>query len=386
MNRFILPIVLLITACTPREEITPLPHIYIHADTILWKNPQPVRIDYFVKSEGTELSGKIHYRGGSSSKYHKHSYALKLNDAFAMAELPRAKAFVLNASYIDKTLMRHRLSFQLFRDMQVGNIAPLCRYAELSENADYRGIYVVMQRINAGMLDIKGVPGAALWKEPLIFYEVEPKTVDTANKHSQKYPKLKDTDYTQYLDSIQTWIIQSSDSVFATDVCALFDCDNLVDWQLILLLSNNSDGQLKNFYLYRTKENDPFRVALWDYDHSFGRDGDGELNMLSSIIEEKRNPLMRRLYELNPNRFNERMMERYHILRRQGIFSEDGLFRRIELLRAELQPHIIRNIERWPHDAHWYHDDMDFNAEVELIKQYIELRLPMLDERFEYRP
>ncbi|TVQ81587.1 MAG: hypothetical protein EA358_00475 [Flavobacteriales bacterium] len=386
MSRFFLPIVLLITACTPREEVVPLPHIYIHADTILWKRPQPVSIDYFVQAQATSLSGKIHYRGGASSKYHKHSYALKLNDAFAFANLPRAKSFVLNASYVDKTLMRHRLSFQLFCDMQAGNMAPISRYAELSENGDYRGIYVIMQRINAGMLDIKGVPGAALWKEPLIFYEVEPKEVNAGNKHSQKYPKLEEADYSYQLDSIQTWITQSSDSVFVADVCTLFDCDNLIEWQLILLLSNNSDGQLKNFYLYRSEEGAPLRVALWDYDHSFGRDGDGELNMLTGIIDERRNPLMRRLYDLNSTRFNERLMLRYHSLRKQGVFSENGLFRRVELLRTELKPHIMRNVERWPHNAHWYFDDMDFDAEVELIKHYIELRLPMLDERFDYRP
>ncbi len=50
----------------------------------------------------------------------------------------------------------------------------------------------------------------------------------------------------------------------------------------MLLLSNNGDGVMKNFLLYKIDSNTPFRIALWDYDHSFGRDGDNELNLMET--------------------------------------------------------------------------------------------------------
>ena len=49
---------------------------------------------------------------------------------------------------------------------------------------------------------------------------------------------------------------------------------------LLLYLSNGGDGITKNFYIYKMDEETPFRIALWDCDHSFGRDGDNETECL----------------------------------------------------------------------------------------------------------
>jgi spore coat protein CotH len=384
MFRYLLLVGIFSLAACESEKNQPiiLPELHIQADTILWKEPQPARIAIIDQNDEQILAAKVHYRGGSSSKYHKHSYALKLDEPFSLANLPAAKSFILNASYIDKTLIRHALSFQLYRDMHQQNISPMCSFAELYENEDYKGLYVIMQRINAGLLNIKKNEGAALWKEPLLFYTTPPEEFDQENKHSQKYPSLKELNYTSYVDSLGEWITQSNDSDFQNKACLVFDCDNIIDWHLLLLLSNNSDGQLKNFYLYRVHKDSALRVAIWDYDHSFGRDGDGELNMLSSIIDEKRNPLLRRLSELNVDGFNDKTQMRYAELRRNQTFSEKHIYQRIEELQAQVEPYMTKNTERWPHDADWYFDDMTFSQEVQLIKDYLKLRLPMLDERF----
>ena len=33
---------------------------------------------------------------------------------------------------------------------------------------------------------------------------------------------------------------------------------------IILLFTNNADGIMKNFYLYKLDKNTPFRFAIWD--------------------------------------------------------------------------------------------------------------------------
>lgn len=366
------------------EREQPLTEIRISADTVVFDVKNTAELRVADRGEEVTLHGKTSYRGGSSRKYEKRQYSLKLDEVYPLAGLPEAKAFVLNASYIDKTLMRHRLNYDLFRAMHPKNVAPECAYAHLWENEDYRGIYVIMQRINAGLLGLKGKEGAALWKEPMLLYEPEVYEELPDHRYGQKYPDPKKAALDGFLDETRDFLFNAHDSVFAAEVFQRFDRRNIIDWQLLLLFSNNSDGQRKNFYLFRSERDAPLRVAVWDCDHSFGRDGDGEYNMADRPIEEERIILFRRLNALNPDGFREEMSERYAALRRQGLFSSEGIRKMTEGYEAELRPHIDRNVRRWPHDAEWYYDDADFDREIEIIRQYVDVRLPALDERFGY--
>lgn len=363
-----------------------LPEIYLTADTIVFDEKNPTELCVVFRGEAAELTGKAAYRGGSSRKYEKKQYSLKLDENYPLAGLPEAKSFVLNASYIDKTLMRHRLNYDLFRAMHPENVAPECAYAHLWENEDYRGIYVIMQRINAGLLGLKGKEGAALWKEPMLLYEQEPYDAHPEFHYRQKYPNPEKTSYDGFLDETRAFLFHAEDSVFAAEVFKRFDRRNIIDWQLLLLFSNNSDGQRKNFYLCRTEADAPLRVAVWDCDHSFGRDGDGEYNMMDVPIEEERIILFRRLNALNPDGFREEMSGRYAELRKTGIFTSEYIRRALGQYESELRPHIDRNVRRWPHNAEWYYDDDGFDREIEIIRQYVDIRLPALDERFGYIP
>ncbi|HOZ31211.1 MAG TPA: CotH kinase family protein, partial [Bacteroidales bacterium] len=68
----------------------------------------------------------IKCRGGFSSKFFKHSYRIELNDKFSPYGLPKEDDWILNANYIDKTFMRHKLSYDIFRMMGENNLAPEC--------------------------------------------------------------------------------------------------------------------------------------------------------------------------------------------------------------------------------------------------------------------
>jgi spore coat protein CotH len=69
-------------------------------------------------------------------------------------------------------------------------------------------------------------------------------------------------------------MFNSPDSILLADVGKWIELQNLIDRHLLLLFTNNGDGVMKNFLLYKTESHTPFQIALWDYDHSFGRDGD----------------------------------------------------------------------------------------------------------------
>ena len=100
---------------------------------------------------------------------------------------------------------------------------------------------------------------------------------------------------TDYIEGIRDFILNSSNEVFSESVSTIFDIDNIIDWHLLLILSNNGDGILKNFYLYKIDSNTPLRIAPWDYDHSFGRDCDNELNLISRPLDIERSNLFQQV-------------------------------------------------------------------------------------------
>ena len=86
-------------------------------------------------------------------------------------------------------------------------------------------------------------------------------------------------------------ITQTPDQEFYAHIGEWIDIPNLIDYHLFLLFTNGGDGVKKNFYLYKKDKDTPYRIAPWDCDHSFGRDGDNEKNMLERLLEVNQNIL-----------------------------------------------------------------------------------------------
>ena len=317
-------------------------------------------------------------------RYQKHSYTIDLKGKFPLGNLPRDDDWILNANYIDKTFMRHKLSYDLFRAMGDHNIAPLCTYVKLILNDRYSGLYVLMEKMDASTLNIDKTDSLAMiFKDPPIFYRERLKQVqDPSNYFLQKYPKIKAFDKTPYIQAFQDFLFQSSDDLFAQQIGRHIDLQNIMDWHLLLLLSNNSDGIMKNFYLYKQDQRTPFRVAIWDYDHSFGRDGDNELNMLQHELKPERSILIKRLLQIESLNYTAQLKNRWFELRRSGLFTEAKFIQLIRQNHYQIREELGRNFEHWPVDAKWYYDAQTYAQEINLMIRFIGLRLKQLDQRF----
>ncbi len=368
------------------KENNQLPSINIqNKNGIEWETKNRCTLIYKDDSTEVQLVGRIKYRGGISVKYEKRSYALELENDFGLAGIAVDDDWIINAGYVDKTFMRHKISYDLFREMSPLNKASKCSYIELFVDDKYEGLYVLMEEVNAGMLGLnKGDPMAMLFKGPPIFHEEKvPAVQDSLNYFQQKYPKIKYASKAQYITDFKDFLFYSSDDEFISGIEEWVDFNSFIDWQLILLLSNNGDGLMKNFYLYKLNSTTPFRIAIWDYDHSYGRDGDNEYNMLERNINCDRAILFKRLMDLQETGYTKRLISRWNELRTQGIFSEENFESHISRNDSILRLGLEANFKRWPIDSDWYFDDNDYKEEVEIMQKYISLRIPQLDRYFE---
>lgn len=93
----------------------------------------------------------IEIRGESSQDFVKKSYTIELqngdgsNKNVSIPGLPEENDFVLYAPYSDKTFLRNALVYKMYRKMD--NWAPRTRFVELILNGEYRGVYLLLEKL-----------------------------------------------------------------------------------------------------------------------------------------------------------------------------------------------------------------------------------------------
>ncbi|MCG9880914.1 MAG: CotH kinase family protein [Bacteroidia bacterium] len=371
-----------ITSCTKKK----IPTIYITKESeISWTNKESCVVSY-VQEDSVVLEAEIKCRGGFSSGYPKASYSLELKEKFALGDLPTDDDWILNASYIDKTFMRHKLSYDLFCQMSENNKSAQSTFVHLKVNNDYAGLYLLQEEIDASTLGMQKKDSLAMiFKDPPIFYSQRIVQVeDTLNYYQQKFPKISKRNQSEYIKSFHDFLFFSSSQDFIKNISSWVDLSNIIDWHLILLLSNNSDGVLKNFYWYKVGSASKFRVAIWDYDHSFGRDGDNTLNMLADTVDCERSVLFKRLMKTPGSTYPQALKNRYKELRKSGIFSVKNLNKHIQQMQDHLGSAWETNALRWPITAKAYKDANNYQQEMEVLRKFIDLQLNNLDAKFSY--
>ena len=356
--------------------------IYLKADEKIINQKQDVKI--FTSEQTNKLLGNIKTRGGFSINFPKKSYEINLNNEVSLLGLPKDDDWILNANFIDKTFLRHVISYEIFQDMSSQNIAPNTRYTELFINNKYEGLYVLMEKLDKSTLGVElGDSLSFIFKDPHIFRKsysnITPQKEN--NFHQQTFPKIEELNQHQLINKTREFILNSNDSIFTHRIGQFFDINNIIDWHILLLITNNSDGILKNFYLYKINQETPIRISPWDYDHSFGRDGDNELNLNTRKVNLQRSILFDRLLKFSW--YNKKLKKRWIYLKNKDIISAQGLKNRIKTKHQLLIDLIDTNNQKWPTNHPIYYDHNNINEELQIMYDFIDEKHIELDKYFE---
>lgn len=242
----------------------------------------------------------IEVRGQSSQIFPMKSYDIELRDAagteleLPLLGMPPESDWVLYAPYTDKTLMRNFLAYTFAREM--GRWASRCRYVELIVDNDYKGIYLLEEKIkrNASRVNISKllptdnsgdeVTGGYIFsldKQPNGWqssYPVLGSTTPNKRFFSYVYPKIADITQPQkdYIKSA----VDNFESVLAgpdfqdpsKGIRKYADLSSFIDYFIINELSRNVDGYRLSTYLHKGKNSIDGRIKagpVWDYDLGF---------------------------------------------------------------------------------------------------------------------
>ena len=393
--------------------------------------PDEPRIDAFmgiidndsgVNSLGDNYNGyngqiTIEKRGNSSQWNDKTPYRFETvneegeNNNVSLLGMPEENDWVLYAPWQDKSMIRNILTYKLSNDL--GKYAPRAKLIELYLNDEYRGVYVLMEKIkrDANRVDISklnpdeisgdDLTGGYILKFDWFFtgdnlggFESD---ID-GNIYNYHYPKPSDIVPEQenyiinYINDFET--IMSSDQYADqfTGYPSVLNVDSFVDFILLQELAKNVDAYRLSTYIYKDKESVDNRLTagpVWDFNHGYGNCDYGETWEFTNWLLEY-NPeggdQMSFWWELiwQDDYFQNKISERYTELR-STVFSENHIYGMIDSLVIELGSSVDRNFSKWPILGTYiwpnYYVFDTFDQEINYLKSWISDRLNWMDSQ-----
>lgn len=352
----------------------------------------------------------IEIRGNSSQSFNKKNYSIETqtnngeNLNVSLLGMPEENDWVLHGPYSDKSLMRNALTFHIGRNM--GRYAPRTRYCELKINDEYKGIYVLMEkikrdpnRVNIAKVkpeDIEGdeLTGGYLLKidwdnghpddgfyssfPPHTFYSYVEPDFDELAPEQESYIH-------NYIDNFE---IAMNDNVFE-NYQTYIDVEALVDYVISNELGKEVDAYRLSTYMYKKKNSNGGKLhfgPLWDFNLGYGNydycpeEPQGWayqfdvtcgsplpfwINRLM-LVPEIRNTMNCRWFAL-----------------RENVLHTDTLMQYIDHTAAQLSEAQIRNFSQWGILGHYVWPNSfignTYQQEVDFLKTWLNQRLAWMD-------
>ena len=338
------------------------------------------------------ISGVVRIHGGVSRGYPKKSYGLTLQTSLPWLGMRNSAHWVLNAAFVDRSLMRHKLSYDLFRSLSGAGgkrYSAESRFVEVQLNGRYNGVYLLMERVDRALLELSRYDSNA--PSHACIY----KAVDHAANFSrpgragyeQREPDIESKPYWGPLSEFNRFVSRAPDAEFQDaqkGIVARLDLENAVDFHLLVLLTSNMDGITKNFIFARdaVTTNAPpprFFFAPWDYDATFGRNWDGSRVEPTAWLS---NHLFDRLHA--DAAFRKKFAARWKQLRTHE-FAVASLHRLIDDNVRTLGDAARRNASRWRASEGALPDRLTFEEDLTQMKEWTAARVRWLDTEIESR-
>ena len=308
----------------------------------------------------------IKYRGASSySKFDKKQYRIKFyknkKDSakeVSLAGMGANSEWVLNGPYLDKTLIRNKLVYDLARELN--GWAPDTRFVELFVDGEYQGVYLAVEPVTNGESRLRLAEFGLLSGETA--YIVNRDRIDTGSEEIDTWGKINGYTYNalyirypsknkiteKQKEYIQKDISEFEQALYGKNFSdkrigyqAYIDMDNWVDYFIINEFAMNYDAGNLSTYLYKELDG-KLQLAVWDFNNGF--DNYQWFRTETDVLHTVENSWFERLWQ--DEAFRERVCERYVQLRKTTL-SDEHIAEKIASYQEELGKAVDRNFKVW---------------------------------------
>ncbi|KXH84129.1 CotH kinase family protein [Sporosarcina sp. HYO08] len=295
------------------------------------------------------------YRGSHIREFPKKSYHL----SFYKPPLFRGvKEVHLNAEYKDPSFIRNKLSFDFFE--AIGCLSPKSEFVFLTINGKKEGVYLQLESVDEYFLTSRSLPKGA------IYYAIDgDANFSLMSDIDQDVKKSLMAGYERKVgmetdDAFLQAFIMKINTIpreeFEQEIQKMLQVDKYLRWLAGVVCTQNFDGFVHNYALYRNAETGLFEVIPWDYDATWGRDIDGIVMEEDYVRIEGFNTLTARILDVPEFRKQyKKLLE--DIL--ENVFNEAFLKPKIEEMQDAIRPYLAQDPYR-NQQMHMFDEELAF--------------------------
>ena len=344
----------------PQHEVTTI-YITVDQDSLNWmisnlENEHEFPATFVYESQSlvdtVSLVG-LRLRGNTSLNAAKKSFKISFNTFDPGGEWQELEKLNLLATVNDPSLMRSKLSHDLFR--KFGIAAARTSYTRLYINNEYRGIYLNVEQIDEKMasnyFDAQGDGNLYKCTYPadLDFISNNPDDYQFALWGERHYD-LKTNEYLDDYADLASFVSTLNNTPSANLQCALSSKFNVSEYLKIAaidVLLGHWDNHIflkNNFYLYHDQLTDRIRFIPYDLDNTLGIDWIGidwtNRSIYNWSMDGEDRPLYTRLMQ---NTAYRSLFSQHIETLCNTCFHPDTISQQINHWQNLLQPHIAED-------------------------------------------
>lgn len=241
----------------------------------------------------------IEFRGSTSQNLPKKPYGFETreeddesNNNVELLDLPKENDWVLNSLAFDKSLIRDYLTYDLARD--IGNYASRGRYCEVVVNGDYKGLYILGEKlkIDSDRIDIEdledddnefpNITGGYYTKadkttggDPVAWSYVNSIGRNVNYIHDSPDPEDITPEQNAYIKNVFD-DLESTSSVENVSIengyPSIIDIPSYIDFMLLNEFTSNVDAYQFSTFFHKDRGGKLRAGPIWDFNLSYGND------------------------------------------------------------------------------------------------------------------
>lgn len=342
-----------------------------------------------------EITGDVKGRGNSTWVMPKKSYKLKLNQKTSFLGEPAHKEWILQANYMDKTLIRNYLAMDLSRKMDMP-YTPCAHFVELFVNNQHVGNYLLTDQIevSSSRVDIEEqestdtdpavISGGWILEidQPILEHLDEPYFETDRYPITIKYPKNPNAAQMTYIKQY-FWDFEYTlyTSGFADPINGFrkyVDEETMIKWFIVNEVFKNVDAQrYSSIYMYKDRNKKLKMGPVWDFDLSTGNAFHNNDCMVPTGWYVMYNAWFKRMYE-DPA-FQQRVKAIW-VDNRYEIYQTLDL---IDKLVTKINKSQAKNFTLWPQfeDPYWavVKGKNSYLSQISWLKSFMTERIDWMD-------
>ncbi len=347
---------------------------------------QSVEVKISTEKEVIETPIKLKIRGSSSKAFPKKQLSIKSSNSYHFRGISIDKS-VMYAPYIDKSLLRNKLTYDLYAQMTETSNPSV--FMNLLLNGDYYGIYLFVAHPKAQFKNIINSSDSSSFMVKLDRCPCEIKHAINSRKTAYII-ESPDKCLKPKKEKIDKALSAFEKALLIGDLCSL-DFNSFIDFIILNELSKNIDAYRLSTYLsfYSNK----FRLpVVWDYNIAWGLAEYGDaLNpegfVINGEFQSNHHFWWDNLWE---NKLFQTELRHRYLMHRENVLSEDNILKLIDLSNNTIKEYKALNFKKWPlmRKKIWpsKYKTKTHSEELDILKTWLGRRLDWLDKQWGNSP